>query len=239
MVRMNTKTLGDIGQNCVIGHLARYGIGTAVVISDNYPFDFIAIAETKLFKVQVKTSSQHQGCSVIFPLNTNNWRQSTSQSYSGEDCDVIACYDITTDTVFLLKPMDFEGKKTFNIRLEASKNNQQANAHKSDDFVLSPQRIKDVFGIEPVDLNASFTDPIVPTQYNHKCEVCGKEFVNSSKNCKRCSNKCYGISQRRVERPNKDQLEEEIKNMSWLSLGQKYNVSDNAVRKWAKQYGLI
>lgn len=41
------------------------------------------------------------------------------------------------------------------------------------------------------------------------------------------------------ERPSKEQLAQEIDSMSFIALGKKYGVSDNAVRKWAKAYGLL
>jgi len=49
---------------------------------------------------------------------------------------------------------------------------------------------------------------------------------------------CSQKARRRVERPSLEVLAEEIKNSTWVSLGKKYGVSDNAVRKWAKGYGI-
>lgn len=46
------------------------------------------------------------------------------------------------------------------------------------------------------------------------------------------------IRQRRVERPDKDTLIRELTESSFLGVGQKYGVSDNAVRKWCKIYGI-
>ncbi len=34
-------------------------------------------------------------------------------------------------------------------------------------------------------------------------------------------------------------LKEDIENLSWVAIGKKYGVSDNAVRKWAKKYGIL
>jgi len=31
----------------------------------------------------------------------------------------------------------------------------------------------------------------------------------------------------------------DIDNMSWVAIGRKYSVSDNAVKKWARKYGLL
>ena len=66
------------------------------------------------------------------------------------------------------------------------------------------------------------------------CPVCNKEVYNT----KFCSIKCSALSQRKVVRPSKEQLQELIKEHSILSIGKKYGVSDNAVRKWIKYYAL-
>lgn len=46
------------------------------------------------------------------------------------------------------------------------------------------------------------------------------------------------LATRKVDRPSKEVLEKEIESNSWSALGKKYGVSDNAVRKWAKSYGI-
>jgi transposase-like protein len=40
-------------------------------------------------------------------------------------------------------------------------------------------------------------------------------------------------------RPSKEELSNMIENMTWVAIGKKYGVSDNAVRKWAKKYKLL
>jgi very-short-patch-repair endonuclease/transposase len=75
------------------------------------------------------------------------------------------------------------------------------------------------------------------------CKQCGKEFDVSADNKKEhkrkfCGYDCSSMSRRRVCRPDRDQLLVEINTMSWRAVGRKYNVSDNAVRKWARDYGL-
>jgi transposase-like protein len=41
---------------------------------------------------------------------------------------------------------------------------------------------------------------------------------------------------RKVPRPTYEQLKEDLSHMSWLAVGRKYGVSDNAVRKWMRWY---
>ena len=42
-----------------------------------------------------------------------------------------------------------------------------------------------------------------------------------------------------VNRPSADELQQMLTNMSWCAIGRQYGVSDNAIRKWAKGYGIL
>ena len=46
------------------------------------------------------------------------------------------------------------------------------------------------------------------------------------------------IQKRVAERPDRDTLKNLIRTTSFLQIGKKYNVSDNAVRKWCIAYNL-
>ena len=71
--------------------------------------------------------------------------------------------------------------------------------------------------------------------YDH-CPVCG---IEKKENQKYCSTNCSNIGMRVSDRPTKDELTELIETYSWLALGKMFGVSDNAVRKWARTYGII
>jgi hypothetical protein len=81
------------------------------------------------------------------------------------------------------------------------------------------------------------------------CLRCGAEFVPRYHRQLYCSRECgsrwdrtrrlRGIpnpERRKVERPPYDQLLREIEESSYLAVGRKYGVSDNAIRKWVRWY---
>lgn len=75
---------------------------------------------------------------------------------------------------------------------------------------------------------------------NHKirikyhCIDCGKEINKDGKRCKKCADKM-----KEKDLPlTKEELKEKIKTTSFTQIGKENNVSDNAVRKWCKKYGL-
>jgi len=67
------------------------------------------------------------------------------------------------------------------------------------------------------------------------CKQCNTETKGYGDRCF----KCIGLENRKVDRPSKEILEKEIKENSFVGLGKKYGVSDNAVRKWCKSYKII
>jgi hypothetical protein len=68
------------------------------------------------------------------------------------------------------------------------------------------------------------------------CPVCSDNVFGTIYCCTECSNTAH----RKVKnRPSKSKLKNMRKTMSWTAIGKRYGVSDNAIRKWAKQYGII
>jgi hypothetical protein len=66
------------------------------------------------------------------------------------------------------------------------------------------------------------------------CPSCQTEVFGT----KYCSQACSRDSRRKVKRPNREELQELIKTTPFTRIGEKYGVSDNAIRKWANHYGI-
>ena len=143
---MNPKAQGEKGQRIVIGELAKFNLDVAIPLSDNLPFDLIVYRDGKLFRAQVKsgsTSSTGSSGSIEFNLRTSNWYKGTSKTYCKDDCDVMILCDYTN--VYLLTCDDFSGRTSFTIRQRPSKQNQVKNCHSHEKYILSQQRIEEVF----------------------------------------------------------------------------------------------
>lgn len=69
------------------------------------------------------------------------------------------------------------------------------------------------------------------------CQTCGKTLQEKQK-CY-CSPSCRGSAKRKTKKPSAETLKREMQENSMLALGRKYGVSDNAVRKWARSYGIL
>ena len=72
------------------------------------------------------------------------------------------------------------------------------------------------------------------THQDTYCSSCGAVISAKAKLCPKCSHELHRI----VERPEREVLKQEIRMLSFIKIGEKYGVSDNAVRKWCIGYNL-
>lgn len=238
---MNTKDIGDVGCNCVIGELAKYGIGIAFPLSDNYPFDLIAIAGKKLFKIQIKSSSTIFQGAVSFKATTNNFRTKETYKYSTEDIDAFAFYDLINHKLYLVSPKDMKGKSTFRIRITQPKRNG-GRYNMAENYIISKERVKELFEFDTPNYLYNLSNKQHKRHkrkiHNHFCKNCNKEFTSEEYHSKYCSRECMAIYQQKVQRPTKEQLLKDLLELPITRIGEKYGVSDNAIRKWAAKYKL-
>ena len=68
------------------------------------------------------------------------------------------------------------------------------------------------------------------------CKSCGCKIGLYTKN--NLCPKCFAIKRRKIDRPSREKLKEEIRTNSFVSLSKKYGVSDKAICKWCISYGL-
>lgn len=68
----------------------------------------------------------------------------------------------------------------------------------------------------------------------NKCGICGIEIDKNALYC----HPCWSILNRRVERPTREDLKRLIRHNNISSVAKTFNISDNALRKWCKDYKL-
>lgn len=76
--------------------------------------------------------------------------------------------------------------------------------------------------------NSIRSEKYIPLRKN-KCEICN-EPIYGKKNCLIC----YHKASRTTERPPIEKLLKDVEELGYSGTGRKYNVSDNAIRKWIK-----
>jgi hypothetical protein len=85
----------------------------------------------------------------------------------------------------------------------------------------------------------------LPLREKRRCRRCDAPFWPRYREQRYCSRPCgnrherHGIPRpraRRVERPPYEQLLAEVEELGYCCVGRRYGVSDNAIRKWLRQY---
>lgn len=66
------------------------------------------------------------------------------------------------------------------------------------------------------------------------CRICGSVVSVGATTCPTCS----GYLKRKADRPTREELKDLIRNRPFVYIANKYMVTDNAVRKWCKAFGL-
>jgi hypothetical protein len=81
---------------------------------------------------------------------------------------------------------------------------------------------------------------VILNNHKHKqCDGCKLYYNPRNPQQRYCSYECTFKSNRRVERPPKEELEQKLKNgESFLGMSRDYGVSDQAIRKWCISYGI-
>ncbi len=75
---------------------------------------------------------------------------------------------------------------------------------------------------------------VTPIKEINYCKKCGRPLSTKADYCQTCIHEF----QRKCEWPSREELKLLIRTTPFLQIGQKYHVSDNAVRKWCINYGL-
>jgi len=109
-----------------------------------------------------------------------------------------------------------------------------ANLH-SEEELKNSQYIDEQF-IEELKENKGFTENHVKKEPKY-CSKCGKQ-ISGKGNTDLCS-ECFNLEQRIIKtRPSRSELKEMIRTIPFTKIGEKYGVTDNAVRKWCKAENL-
>lgn len=125
-------------------------------------------------------------------------------------------------------------EKAYSIRLKRSVHVHHVNKNPSDNRACNLQVVSSP---EHMSMHKGH-------RRNTECSYCKKALTVTAMSYKRssrhfCNQNCWAKYQRESIRPSKQELEKVMTQVkTWRAMGKLYNVSDTAVRGWAKDYGL-
>lgn len=174
--------------------------------------------------------------------NVKNFRQrlKTRLVYVGGGCCAICGYDKCQGALEFhhLDPeeKDFALSQNANIATEKALNEIQkcilvcANCHREIHAGLIEQPTTSSYDAEKA-LEILAELDAVKTHTLHYCQDCGKLLSESrATRCPECAHKARRV----CERPSREELKQLIRTTPFTQLGQRFGVSDNAIKKWCK-----
>ena len=213
MVFSTNKEKGNSGLVTAIAYYGLKGYTVSIPLNDTQDYDIIVDNGQKLLKIQVKATSQRT------PQGYTTFNVASTGGTKGEVYKTIKDTDI--DYVFVVTEL----QELYEIPISEIQTTKS--------FNLGPDR--QIFRVDNIE-----TEYILKKSENFKqqkfCIQCGSPIGdrNNTGLCIKCANKHRQVT----ERPSKEQLLLEIKSLGFSATGRKYNVSDNAIRKWCDAYGL-
>lgn len=206
----------------------RYGILLSQPIINDSRYDFLADINNKIYKIQCKSATpiDEDNSAIAFSVTSKNWNNGEYKDYHNQIDFFYTCYNKQG----YLIPINEVGKKAKTLRFFTDKSN-----------VANPQiSWAQDYRIEKIltdTLNydiPKFVSPM-PQRLEHRCLDCGTCISQTATYCNNCIKK---YRKTKVTKPNREELKHMIRTNSFIKIGEKYGISDNAVRRWCDSYNL-
>lgn len=213
-----SKQQGNVGHLLAMSYYASLGWSISNPITDSNDYDFIAEdQEGNLFRIQVKTSRYlSDNGSYVVNLVTSGGNQ---KEYWRKELN-------TSILDFLFVVTDNGDCYSIPIS-EVSQVSSLTLYEKYKPFIVMK-----------VNTDIAYQAPPEKEKIQYYCPNCGAIVSGKGRLCKKCAAQQYGLTHRKVERPDRETLLNQLSTSNMSKVGEYYGVSDNAVRKWLKGYGL-
>jgi Holliday junction resolvase-like predicted endonuclease len=138
---VNSVRFGTIGEARAITEFLKLGYTVYTPFSEgNDPFDFIAVKDNKLIRVEVKSSSQEINTGV-YTISIKSSRHNKSKNwirnFDPKQCDILAVYIQPIDTMCFFRAKDVTNKTNITIKKQPSKSRHHKNLRQwfIDDYI--------------------------------------------------------------------------------------------------------
>lgn len=232
-----TKEKGDLATIKAMSDLTSKGyVILSPVVSEHLPFDFIAYKDNKSYRIQSKYSGNG------FIRNKTSWndkRGNHKKPYGANDFDYYAIYLPQIDK--LIYPSIKFGGTTISDRMR----NSSTEFYWWEDFMeftdIATKRSYREFGYKLINIgqeniflhNKKRADNI--DGYKDSCVEKEKIIYSSAGGWNRG---LEFLDMRKVKRPSREELGKLLWDKPTVQLAKEFGVTDKAIEKWAKSYGL-
>lgn len=237
---MDNKTwLGSLGESKVAAELSRHRFHVFTQTTGKAPFDLVAYKDGYLYRVNVKTTqslSKWGSWEVKIASVRSNRTGNRIVPFDFASCDVLAVYIEPLDKVCFLHSSEVAGKNYIALREKTVHQSKLVSISE----LANPQRIchpneiaEDLIEVNELTIESSDLVEDTLTKASSKSQPDRKDSGATLIKKDRVS-----LKSRKVERPSKEDLEKMIWETSVLEVSHKFGVSDVAIAKWCKKYGI-
>ena len=227
------QTSNDYGisqELLVLSSLVNYG-AVSIPYGNSARYDCLLDTGKEILRIQIKSLNQRDNDMIIVPMANSRMcaNGSVNKIYTKDDVDYIAIY--FNGWIYLFSPE--LAKKSLTIRINKPANINH-NQHWIEDYRID--KVLDITIKDWVTLKEETRE-----QNNNEgirkyfCIDCGAPIWQPNSRCVACA-RIFKSSN--SAKPPREVLKEEIKSTPFTTIASKYNVTDNAVRKWCKSYDL-
>lgn len=230
-----TQVKGNLVELQCIMKFMSMGFECSTPYGNQAKYDILVDIGDEILRIQCKKSrwiDDRKSISFQTCSQTTNTQKTVKHLYTSKDIDYFAtCWE---DNVYLVPVEECSTSKS--LRIAPKEKNTPPNVNFAEDYL-----VENILGHKSLYKAEDFEEqvPIKVKEIKENlyfCKICG---INKVWKQNSICVKCNGLLHRKVkDRPTREVLKEEIRNSSFLKLGKKYNVSDNAIRKWCISYNL-
>lgn len=230
-----TQVKGNLVELQCIMKFMSMGFECSTPYGNQAKYDILVDIGDEILRIQCKKSrwmDNKKSISFSACSQTTNTQKTVKHSYTSKDIDYFAtCWE---DNVYLIPVEECSTSKS--LRMAPKEKNTPSSVNMAEDYLVenilghkSLYHVEDFEEQVPIKVKKIEENP-------YYCKVCNTNKVWKQDGI--CV-ECNGMLHRKVkDRPSREILKEEIRNNSFLSIGKKYKVSDNAIRKWCVSYNL-
>lgn len=215
---LSTKQQGNIGHLLAMSYYSSLGWNISNPITDSNNYDFLVEdSKGKILKVQAKTTRylSKAGNFVVHLATTGgNQKEYWKKDLSIEGLDYLFVVTTNGDCYSIpVNVLDSANSLTLYDKYEE-------------------------FRVMQVNLDIEHPIKEAKPAQEYFCHECGSKVSKFGVLCRSCASKKNGENHRKVKRPDKETLLNQLSTSNMSKIGEYYGVTDNAVRKWLKSYGL-
>lgn len=226
-----TQSIGNVVELQCISKFIELGYECSIPYGNNAKYDFVVDINGKFLRIQCKSATRvkkkngelDDAFSISTVSQTTNTQKTTKHRYTLEQIDYFATY--YNNKVYLIPVQECSTSKT--LRFSPPNNNNSYNH--AEDYEI--EKIIS-FSEELLQSKTEFVERTKSNIVNKEdyCKECGKEITENTKTGLCAS--CFKKTQRKVDRPNREELKNLIRTKSFVEIGKMYGVSDRSITKW-------